>query len=162
MKLRTCLFLAVFMLSLSVVALAAGEEELHLRNDVPFREDSGLSKAEYFLAIGKYAEALDETALILKRHPQSADGWTYQGYAFYRLGDKDKARDSFRKALLISPTHLGANKYMANLYLEEGNLPQAIEQMQVIRLTCGNTDCEELNELQRDINAYKMKAAAPE
>ncbi len=149
------LFLVCFLFSFQNPLFAAGEE-LHLRNDVPFREDSGLTKAEYFIATEKYAEALEEIALALKRHPQSADAWTYRGYAFYRLGDNGKAREALRKALLIAPTHLGANKYMANLYLEEGKLPQALEQMQVIRMTCGATDCEELNELQRDINKYKI------
>lgn len=148
-----CLLLA----PASVPAQEAAEEApvVHTRGEVPFREDSGLTKAEYYLATEKYAEALSEIALVLKRHPHSADALAYRGYALAQMGEHAKARDSLKKALLASPAHLGANKYLANLYLAEGKLAEAIEQMQVIRMTCGETDCEELNELERDINAYK-------
>ncbi|MDE1151808.1 MAG: tetratricopeptide repeat protein [Micavibrio sp.] len=122
---------------------------------VPFREDSGLITAEYYLSTGKYAQALNVLAGVLKRHPESADAFTYTGYAYFKLGDSKKAASYYKKALIVNPTHLGANRYMAEIYLGQNNLYSAMQQMQVIRMTCGDVSCEELDELEAEINAYK-------
>ena len=132
-------------------AFAAGREMI-------FREDSGLIKAEYFLAVGQYTAAIDTAGQVLQRHPNNADAYTYRGYAYARLGQTAEAAKDFKKALLIDPTHLGANKYLADTYLQSGDVSRAIEQMQVIRLTCGQSDCEEQDELQREIDQYKNNA----
>lgn len=137
------------------LSAAAEENSLTLKAEVPYREDAGLSKTEYFLAKGKYSEALDEAVAVLKRHPKSADAYTYRGLAYDRLGVTEKAVENFQKALALSPTHLGANKYLADTYLATGDLPRAMEQMQAIRFVCGEADCPELNELQSSINSFK-------
>ncbi len=125
------------------------------KNQVPFREDSGLITAEYYLSTGKYSQALSVLNAVLSRHPLSADAYTYRGYAYYRLGDRKKARENYAKAISINPKHLGANRYIAQSYLDMGNLARAVEQMQVIRLTCGDSNCEELDELEAAVNRYK-------
>ena len=125
------------------------------KNEVPFREDSGLITAEYYLSTGKYAQALTVLAQVLKRHPESADAYTYVGFAYAHLGDLKRATVNYQKALTINPAHLGANRYMAEIYLGRNDLQRAIEQMQVIRLTCAEANCEELDELEAEINAYK-------
>ncbi len=134
------------------------------KNQVPFREDSGLITAEYYLSTGKYSQALSVVNAVLSRHPMSADAYTYRGYAYYRLGDRRKARENFAKAISINPKHLGANRYIAQSFLDAGDLARALEQMQVIRLTCGDSSCEELDELQAAVNRYKrgQKAQAQE
>ena len=126
-----------------------------MEREVPFREDSGLTKAEYLLAAGKFSAALSTANAVLSRHPNNADAHTYRGYAYYRLGEIAKASRSFKKALIISPTHLGANAYLAEIYLDKGDMSRALEQMQVIRMTCGHMDCAELNMLESDIDEYK-------
>ncbi len=143
----------VLVLLTAAPALAAGREMI-------FREDSGLTKTEYLLTAGQYSAAIDTTTDVLTRHPNNADAYTYRGYAYARLGQTADAVKDFKKALLIDPAHLGANKYLADTYLQAGDVQRAIEQMQVIRMTCGPTDCEELDELQREIDQYKAGAKA--
>jgi len=133
----------------------APADALDKKAEVPFREDSGLINAEYYLSTGKYAQALTVLAAVLKRHPESADAYTYTGYAYAKLGDMKRATANYKKALEIEPTHLGANRYMAEIYLGLGDLQRAIEQMQVIRMTCAEADCQELDELENEINAYR-------
>ena len=136
----------------------ADEEKIpvKLKSEVPYREDSGLTKAEYFLAKGKNAEAMAESIAVLKRHPRSADAYVYRGLAYDRMGDAQKAMESFKKAITLNPTHMGANKYLADLYLADGNLTFALEQMQVLRLACGTAiDCPEMEDLQSAINKAK-------
>ena len=123
--------------------------------EVPIREDSGLITAEYYLATGKYAQALEVVAGVLARHPDCADAYTYRGFAYEKLGDVKKAKEAYGKAIEINPTHLGANRYLAGLYLKEGDLARSMDILQVIRMTCGDVACQELDELQADLNHYK-------
>ncbi len=145
-------------LTLCVTAPAIAQEtadEPAKKNLVPFREDSGLITAEYYISTGKYAQALNVLEGVLKRHPENADAFTYMGYSYYKLGDVKKATSYYKKALIVNPQHLGANRYMAEIYLSVNDLARAIEQMQVIRMVCAEADCEELDELEAEINAYK-------
>jgi tetratricopeptide (TPR) repeat protein len=134
---------------------AADAPVLPKKADVPFRTDSGLISAEYYLAVGKYAEALSVLKGVLTRHPDNADAYTYRGYAYEKLGDLKKAEADYRRALLIDPRHLGANRYIASLYLRAGDLQRALEQLQVIRMVCGPLDCQEQDDLEAEINKYK-------
>jgi tetratricopeptide (TPR) repeat protein len=143
------LFAALF-LCLAPPAFAAD-----VKGEIPYRQDSGLSKAEYFIARENYASAIAEAQNVLKRHPESADAYTYVGLSYQRLGDSAKAAEYYRKALRADPAHLGAHKYVADLYLDAGDVARALEQMQALRSVCGDTDCEELNDLERSINAAK-------
>lgn len=153
----------VFALAAAPLALPAqvqAADDVAKTDDVPFREDSGLITAEYYLATGKYTQALDVVGGVLQRHPQNADAYTYRGYAYQKLGDTKKARDSYRTALGINPRHLGANKYMANLWLEEGQLSRAMEQLQAMIYICAGSYCAEVDELQSDINSFRVKKPA--
>lgn len=147
----------IYFLILSFITLFSVCAQADKKQEVPFRTDSGLISAEYYLANGKYAEALDVLGGVLHRHPENADAYTYRGYAYQKLGETEKARENYAKALTLDSAHLGANKYMAGLYLDAGNLARAMEQMQVIRMVCGVAACEELDEMEADINRYKAE-----
>ena len=142
-----CAAMALTLL-ITVPALAA-------EKDMPYREDSGLSKAEYLLSVGKFTAALNTAKDVLKRHPNNADAYTYLGYAYYRLGEVEPAAKNFYLALKLNPTHLGANKYLADMYLDAGDVARALEQLQVIRMTCGHSNCAELDALELEIDRYK-------
>jgi tetratricopeptide (TPR) repeat protein len=153
----------LLLLILSPLSFAAAQEaEAPKKAEVPFREDSGLITAEFYLATGKNAQALEVLAGVLARHPASADAYDYRGFAYERLGDMKKAKESYARALEINPAHLGANRYLAGIYLQEGNLSRAIEQMQVIRMICGDIACAELDELSAEVNRYKAGQKEPQ
>lgn len=161
--------LIAIILSAVVLATTPATAEVSVRDNVPFRQDSGLTKAEYFISTQKYAQAINEAEGVVKRHGPNADAYTYAGLAYKRLGDDKKALDNFRRALMVSPTHLGANTYLMQHYIDSDNMPKAIEQLQVIRAVCGTAGCEELYEAESAINAAKRgdtpaqkeKAATP-
>lgn len=132
--------------------LAGPAHAVEVRDNVPFRQDSGLTKAEYFIATKNYTEALAECEGVIKRQGPNADAYTYLGLSYQRLGDEKKARENYARALQLSPTHLGANAYYARMLLAAGDMPKALEQMQVLRAVCGVTECEELTELESAIN----------
>lgn len=157
---RPCLIALGLLLALSSPP-AAAQESPPKKAEVPFREDSGLITAEFYLATGKYAQALETLAAVLARHPESADAYTYRGFAYHKLGDMKKAKENYSRAMKINPAHLGANRYMASLYLAEGDLGRAVEQMQVIRMVCADLSCAELDELEAEVNRHKSGQAEP-
>lgn len=148
-------FFSIFIFAALMIMAAPAMAELDVKAEIPYREDAGLSKTEYLLARGRFAAAIGEAGAILKRHPKSADAYVYRGFAYMQMGETDNAKKDFDRALILNPNHLGANKYRADLYLADGRLAQALEQLQVIRMTCGAAQCEELDDLERAINAYK-------
>lgn len=153
----TAAFLVLALAAIPLAQTAQAADDVAKTEEVPFREDSGLITAEYYLATGKYTQALDVIGGVLQRHPQNADAYTYRGYAYNKLGDTKKARESFRTALGINPRHLGANKYMGNLWLEDGQLSRAMEQLQAMIYICAGSYCAEVDELQSDINMFRVK-----
>jgi len=147
-----------FLLALALITLltaTAAQAEVTVRDNVPFRQDSGLTKAEYFISTQKYAQAINEAEGVVKRHGPNADAYAYAGLAYDRLGDSKKAFDNYRRALMVSQTHLGANTYLMQYYIANDNMAKAIEQLQVIRAVCGAAGCEELYEAESAINAAK-------
>jgi Tfp pilus assembly protein PilF len=154
-------FIFLVALLLAATPVCAQQEQqapiVPKKPEVPFREDAGLISAEYYLSTGKYAQALSVLGGVIERHPGSADAYTYRGFAYQQLGDMKKARDNYNRAVTLNPTHLGANKYLASMFLSDGQLDRAVEQMQVIRLACGVLECQELTELEAEVNKFKTK-----
>jgi Tfp pilus assembly protein PilF len=148
---RCALFLIVALLS----APAFAQEDT--KANVPFREDAGLITAEYYLATGKYTQALDALTGVLARHPKNADAYTYRALAYQNLGDLKKAREDYAQALAINPKHLGALKYTGSLFVQKGKLSQAMEVLYALRQICGPSACEEQDELEYEINNLKKK-----
>jgi tetratricopeptide (TPR) repeat protein len=129
---------------------------------LPFRADSGLTKAEGQLAEGKYMQALETLGGVMSRRPDDADALAYAGYAWYRLGEKSRAVEYLDRALKHDPRHLGANRYRADLYLEVGDFSRALEQAQVLRMVCGSGGCPELEGLQNAMNKFKAHGGEKE
>ncbi len=122
---------------------------------MPQRSDAGLTQAEFFLAENKYSQALGELEEVLSRNPRSADAYAYKAHAYIHLRDKAAALKSLKLALAINPKHLGANKYLGEIYAKSGKIDRAFEQLQVIRLICGQTICQEQIVLEAEINKSK-------
>lgn len=130
--------------------------------EAPLRADMGLAKAEGQLAEGKYMQALETLGGVLERRPADADALAYSGFAWKSLGDTQRAAEYFDRAIKYDPQHLGANTYRAELFLEAGEFPRAMEQLQAIRVICAGTNCGELDRLQAELNAHRSGAARKE
>jgi Tfp pilus assembly protein PilF len=150
--------LILFVLAFILLAAPAMAQEEAKGDNVPFRTDSGLITAEYYLATGKYTQALRVLAGVLQRHPQNADAYAYSGYAWQKLDDPKKAAENYQTALNIDPTHLGAQKYLGNIHLAKGDIARAMESLQALKITCGLQGCAEMDELESDINRFKKSA----
>jgi len=127
----------------------------HAEENIPLRTDSGLIKTEQLLASGNFTAAINSADNVIKRHKNNADAFAYKAYAYYKLGEKENALRNFKYALKAYPNHLGANKYLASIYIDGGHIAQALEQLQVIRMICGNSNCIEIEMIEREIDNHK-------
>ena len=93
--------------------------------------------------------SLDRARAAFGPHP---DVLTYQGYAWRKKGQFEKAEQYYRQALAIAPDHRGATEYFGELKLERGD--QAGARMMLARLDriCAY-GCAEAEELRRWIDA---------
>ena len=62
----------------------------------------------------------------------------------------------YTKALEIKPRHLGANEYLGELYLEQGELEKAEERLAVLDKACF-FGCDEFDDLERAIEEYRKQ-----
>ena len=92
------------------------------------------------------------------RDTRNADIQNYLGYAYRNAGIFDLAFQHYEKALKLSPRHRGAHEYLGEAYLIVGNLAKAEEHLAALRAIC-LVPCEELDDLQKEIDAYRTRKA---
>ena len=87
--------------------------------------------------------SLDHAQAVFGPHP---DILTYQGYAWRKKGDWDRAETYYRQALAIAPDHRGANEYYGELKVERGDLAGAKLMLARLETACayGCAEAEEL------------------
>jgi Tfp pilus assembly protein PilF len=55
----------------------------------------------------------------------------------------------YNKALALMPNHLGANEYLGELYVEQGQMDKAKQRLVVLQAACGN--CAQAQDLNKAI-----------
>ena len=92
------------------------------------------------------------------RDTRNADIQNYLGYAYRNAGSFDLAFQHYEKALKLSPRHRGAHEYIGEAYLKVDDLAKAEEHLAALRAIC-LLPCEELEDLQKEIDAYRNRKA---
>jgi tetratricopeptide (TPR) repeat protein len=72
-------------------------------------------------------------------HPDVA---TSVGFAWRKLGDYDKAKSWYDRALKADPVHVVTLSYYGMWHAEQGNVLKAEDFLQKISMICGGNDCE--------------------
>ena len=108
--------------------------------------DLAYSKAVGLINAHRYDEALavlKQAQAVFGPHP---DILTYQGYAWRKKGEWDRAEAYYRQALAIAPNHRGANEYYGELKVERGDMAGARKMLAKLDRVCafGCAEAEEL------------------
>jgi tetratricopeptide (TPR) repeat protein len=82
----------------------------------------------------------------------NADVANYIGYAYRKLGDYADSKIWYEKALATDPNHVRTWSYYGMWQMEQGNRLKALDDLQKVKLICGNTDCKEYVELKAVID----------
>jgi len=86
-------------------------------------------------------------ALRALGYDDNADVATLIGYASRRLGRYDDAKLWYERALAADPDHAVTWSYYGMWHAEQGNLLKAKDDLEKVRLICGNTECREYRAL---------------
>ena len=81
----------------------------------PQRAEPLLARAISYLAMDKFKEAATDLDEAVQADPQNALAWTTRGQAYERLGDKDKAKASYGRAIAIRPKDDAARSGLTRL-----------------------------------------------
>ena len=103
--------------------------------------------------------AIKSFSSAAKRNPRNADIQNYLGYAYRKTGKLDLAFTHYNLALALNPRHRGAHEYIGEAYLIKGDLKSAQKHLAALREIC-SLPCEELTDLEREIEKYVKKPAA--
>ena len=88
----------------------------------------------------KYEEGIAGLmALGADDHPDVA---TNVGFAWRKLGDYDKAKFWYDRALKADPVNVTTLSYYGMWHAEQGNVRKAEDFLQKISMACGGNDCE--------------------
>ena len=91
------------------------------------------------------------------RNPRNADIQNYLGYAYRKSGKLDLAFKHYDHALALNPRHRGAHEYIGEAYLLKGDVKNAQKHLAALREIC-SLPCEELTDLEREIEKYLKKS----
>jgi tetratricopeptide (TPR) repeat protein len=146
-------FRAVAILVLGLIALPGTAYALGTTSTPEPQQADLYKQAEELIEDEEYANAIPLLQQSIKEKGEYADALNLLGYANRKLGDKAKALTYYTKALNMEPSHLGANEYLGELYLEMNDLPKAEERLAILKNACG--DCDEYHDLADEIEDYK-------
>ncbi len=93
--------------------------------------------------------SLDKARAAFGPHP---DVLTYQGYAWRKKGQFERAEQYYQQALAVAPNHRGATEYFGELKVERGDTPGARQMLAKLDRIC-TFGCAEAEELRRWIDA---------
>jgi tetratricopeptide (TPR) repeat protein len=101
---------------------------------------NGYKLAYDLIKAEKYQDGIAAMRLLGQDdHPDVA---TSVGFAWRKLGDYDKSRIWYDRALVADPVHVVTLSYYGMWHAEQGNALKAEDFLQKISLICGGNDCE--------------------
>jgi Flp pilus assembly protein TadD len=105
-----------------------------------------------------WREAVRRFNQSVLRAPDNADLYNFLGFSYRNLGQLDFAFRYHGRAIELNPRHRGAHEYIGEAYLMVNNLAKAEEHLAALEKIC-LLPCEELDDLKREVAAYRKKAA---
>ena len=112
-----------------------------------------LADARALIRAGKWKPAIAMLKTIVANDGRNADALNLLGFSLRKSGDMKNAEGFYLKALKLNPKHKGAHEYLGELYVETGRLDKARVQLATLAKLCGNTTCEEYEDLEKAIAA---------
>jgi tetratricopeptide (TPR) repeat protein len=106
--------------------------------------------ARKLIVTGHYKDGI--AAMHAIGHDEHPDIANYIGYAYRKLGDYEDSKIWYEKALAADPNHVRTWSYYGMWQMEQGNRLKALDDLQKVKLICGNTSCEEYRELKAVID----------
>lgn len=106
-----------------------------------------------------FKKSIAELTLAVQEHPGNAELHNLLGYSYRKQATPDlpRAFDQYRLALKFDSEHRGANEYIGEAYLMDKKPAKAEDHLAKLKSICGNTTCEEYQDLAKSIADYRAK-----
>jgi len=105
---------------------------------------------------GQYDWAIEVLASV--KDQTNPDVFTMLGYSNRKAGRVDVGFNFYNKALAINPDHVRAHEYLGEGLVAQGKIDLAKVQLGEVKRICGNTTCEEYQDLSKAILGGKEDA----
>ena len=107
----------------------------------------------------EWKKAISELSIAVKEQPRNADAHNLLAYSYRKQATPDlpKAFEHYTTALKLNPNHKGAHEYIGEAYLMDGKPAKAEEHLARLKTICGGSACEEHDDLEKALAAYKAK-----
>jgi Flp pilus assembly protein TadD len=153
--------LAAVLLALLLAAAAGSASADPEDSDSDAARDPDVAAGKKALEAGDWNESAGRFSKAALRDPGNADLQNYLGYSYRHLRRHELAFKHYQRALEIDPRHKGAHEYIGEAYLEIGDLASAERHLAILKSLCP-LSCEQLEDLQREVAAFRQnKVAAP-
>ena len=118
-----------------------------------------LATAREAIKVKDFKKSIAELTLAVQEHPGNVELYNLLGFSYRKQPVPDLARafEYYRLALKVDPEHRGANEYIGEAYLMDKKPAKAEEHLAKLKSICGNTTCEEYQDLAKSIADYKTK-----
>lgn len=120
-----------------------------------------MSAARAAIKAQDWKKSIAELTLLTKEQPKNADAHNLLAYSYRKQASPDlaKAFEHYNQALKLNPQHKGAHEYIGEAYLMDKKPAKAEEHLALLKGICGNTACEEYQDLAKSIATYKADKA---
>lgn len=101
-----------------------------------------------------YETALSHLVSAAETEPDNPDVHNLTGFSLRKLGRYEEAGAAYDKALSLSPEHTGALEYQGELFLKQGQIEKAKQNLDLLDDICW-LGCESYYLLRDSIKAYE-------
>jgi len=88
------------------------------------------------------------------KNPNTAQALNYRGYATRHMGKLDEGIGYYLQSVKLDPHYAQVREYLGEAYVIKGDLTSAKYQLGKIKMICGNTECEEYEDLAKAITGH--------
>ena len=88
--------------------------------------DKALAIAEQHLSAGRLSDAANVYQLVLQSDPTQVVALHFLGVVAHQMGRSETAVDLIKNALTIAPDYFAAHNNLGNVYIELGELDEAV------------------------------------
>ncbi|MGJ4855665.1 tetratricopeptide repeat protein [Labrys sp. La1] len=95
-----------------------------------------------------YKSAIAALQPLADQGSKDPDVYNLLGFSLRKSGDRKTAQTFYEKALAIDPNHKGTLEYQGELFVENGDIPKAQQNLAALVKLCPN-GCEEREDLEK-------------
>ena len=158
MKYKNSLTKVLYLTTIFITSVFLGYSSLAAGGGGDDKKKVTVKSSEYYKAVKlikqkSYDAAIQNLLKAEKNNKTDADIYNYLGFSYRKTGNLEKASQYYNKALEISPKNKCSLEYQWEMFLTQGNLKKAQENLKKLQKICF-LGCEEEKMLKESIMKY--------